>query len=271
VSDVKALVVTGGHPFDRDAFAVMLSALDGVASEWVRHPEAQTRFRPGLDADVVVLYDMPGIAMGDDRRLRFSSPPTDVIAGWRALLEAGQPFVFIHHALAGWPTWAEYADVVGGRFLYEPGELMGRRWPESGFRHEVKQRIEPVDPVHPICAGLENGFELVDEIFLCPVYTDEITPVFTSDATFADPDFHSALHATVDPHDDSYFAASRPVLRPDGLSTWHHPPGNDAVVWTKRSQNSPVAFVQPGHRAETLSAPQYQRLVTNAIRWAADA
>ena len=51
------------------------------------------------------------------------------------LLEAGQGFVFLHHALAGWPAWPGWAEVLGGRYHYAPASLRGRDWPDSGFRY----------------------------------------------------------------------------------------------------------------------------------------
>ncbi|MGV0036659.1 MAG: hypothetical protein ACNYPE_17540 [Candidatus Azotimanducaceae bacterium WSBS_2022_MAG_OTU7] len=45
------------------------------------------------------------------------------------LLEAGKGMVFMHHA-AGWPAWEEYAEIIGGRFLYLPDTLRGSHRPD---------------------------------------------------------------------------------------------------------------------------------------------
>ena len=87
-------------------------------------------------------------------------------AGWRSLLDAGRGLVFLHHAIAGWPAWPEYAEIVGGRFHYQPGSLGGRDWPDSGYRFHVDHTVEVLEPGHPVCAGLPARFPITDELYL---------------------------------------------------------------------------------------------------------
>ncbi len=63
--------------------------------------------------------------------------------------------VFLHHAIAGWPAWEGYAEIVGGRFHYQPATLDGIDYPDSGYRHDVTHTVEVLDPTHPICAGID--------------------------------------------------------------------------------------------------------------------
>ena len=35
--------------------------------------------------------------------------------------------IFLHHAAAGWPTWSEFAEIIGARFHFLPVNSMVRR------------------------------------------------------------------------------------------------------------------------------------------------
>src|SRR6266566_7540327 len=97
------------------------------------------------------------------------------------IFEAGQGIVFLHHAMSAWPAWPLWPKIVGGRWHYMPGELDGTQFPASGYTREVGHRVSAVDPGHPICAGLEEGFEIVDEVYLNPVLTGIIHPILRTD------------------------------------------------------------------------------------------
>ena len=151
---LRVLVLTGGHPFDRPSFNDMLDALPDVWWEEVAHPEAQARLAPGrVGADVVLAYDLPGVTFRPGQPPLLPAPSPELVAGMEGLLDEGQPFVFLHHALASWPAWPEFAEIVGGRYHYAPATLRGQEWPDSGYRHDVHQTLRVVAPDHPVCAG----------------------------------------------------------------------------------------------------------------------
>jgi uncharacterized protein len=68
---------------------------------------------------------MPGITFVDGESVR-TDPPEDFRQRFLEMLDAGQGFVFLHHAMSAWPSWPAYADIIGGRFHYTPGELHGK-------------------------------------------------------------------------------------------------------------------------------------------------
>lgn len=251
---VHVTVVLGGVEVDEGPLLAMLDADPGVDLVVVRHPDAEALFHPRAAAttDVFVVADRPGVVMEPGRPPRYPQPRDLYVAGFHRLLEAGKPMVFLHHALGGWPAWAEYAEILGGRFSYSSCTLRGRRWPASGHRHGVRQRLTVVDPTHPVCEGLGDGFDIVDEVFLCPVFTSSITPLLRSDFSFDDHDV-VPVTSTLDPtsHD----------------AGWRHPKGSDVVVWAKRYERSPLVYVQPGGTPSTFANPGYRRLVANALRW----
>ena len=74
-----------------------------------------------------------------------------------ALVEAGHGFVFLHHAIAGWPAWPEYGELIGGRFLYLPADVRGERKLDSGYRHDVTHQVS-VLAEHPVTAGVPETF-----------------------------------------------------------------------------------------------------------------
>ncbi len=261
---IRVAVVTKGHPFEAGAFFAVFDALDGVEWTHVEHPEALDLVRPerAAEFDVFVMYDMPGITFtrsddASDPPVEFRDPPDGYSEAFRALLDAGQPMVFLHHAIAGWPAWEEYAHIVGGRFHYQPAVLDGVSYPDSGYRHDVTHTVEVLDPGHPICAGLDATFEITDELYLFPVFADEVTPLMRSRHAFVDSGFFSA---------DLAIRGER-----DSRDGWSHPAGSDLVAWTKWVGASPIAYIQFGDGPETYADSNYRRVITNAVRWAASA
>jgi type 1 glutamine amidotransferase len=252
------LVVTKGHPFDKAAFFGMLDALpgQGEAFTWthVEHPAAIALFRPEEAArfDAFVLYDMPGIVFRNPDPPRFLDPPAGFMENLELLLEAGKPLLFLHHALAGWPASARYAEILGGRFLYQPGSLRGRTLPDSGYRHEVTHRLYPVAD-HPVTAGLEDGFAITDEVYLAEIFDDSVIPLMRSRFDFTAENFYSAR-----------LALAGTMFSNDG---WRHAAGSNLVAWTRREKNSPIVYIQPGDGPSAYDNPGYRRLLGNAVNW----
>ncbi len=252
----RALVLTGGHGYDEAAFSALLDQLPSVTVEQVAHPEAAGRLHPDrLDADVIVLYDMPGLRVRRGSPAEVIDPPASVVEGWEALLTDGVPVVALHHSICSWPAWPRFAEIVGGRFHYAPGRLAGRDWPDSGYRHDVEQTVTVMATDHPICAGLPPTFTLIDETYLCPVFEDSVTPLLLTDAPRTDADHESTAQALLPA------GAERPA--------WHHPPGSPYAAWHHVVERSTVVYLQPGDGPSAFGNPCYQRLLDNAISWAA--
>lgn len=250
---LRVLVITGGHPFQAEPFFEAFTADTGLA--WAHCPQPAARrwlsdLQPG-EWDAVVFYDMPGVGL---RAPAPETPPAEVVSGMGRLLDGGQGMVFLHHAIASWPAWEEYAHWVGGRFHYRPGGLAGVDWPDSGYAFDVTHRLTPASG-HPVLSGLEGGFTLTDELYLAPVLENEVVPLLRSDAAFTY---------------DRFFSSALAVAgRRDSRDGWHHPPGSDLVAWAKVSRRSPVVYIQPGDGPSAYAHPAWRRLLGNAIRWVA--
>jgi type 1 glutamine amidotransferase len=244
---MRVVALTGGHSFDRESFKRFLEVLP-CEVVWIQHPDA-IKFvcDGGLDGfDVTLHYDMPGV--------RPPTPaPVEFADRIRERTAAGRGFVILHHAIASWPLWPDWAEIVGGQYFYAPGLLRGREWPDSGYRMDVSEHLRCVDPDHPVLNGLEKGLDLVDETYLCPIFEDEVSPLLRTDA----------------PIDDSvHFSTEQGMQgRMNSRDSWVHPSGSTLAAWTRTVGRSRVVYIQPGDAARTLDDPGYRRLVGNAISW----
>ncbi|MFN3599932.1 MAG: ThuA domain-containing protein [Dietzia sp.] len=241
---MRILAITGGHSFDHGAFADLLDALPGDIT-WREHPDVDADDIADFDASLH--YDMPGTLPGP------SDPPPSLRANLRAAPRTGHGYVVLHHAIASWANWDEWAEFVGGRYLYRPGAVRGVLRPDSGYRHAVPQRITVDDASHPVVAGLPPRFDLVDETYLCEVFEDSVHPLLRTDAPMTD-DVH-------------YSTALAMAGRRDEREGWSHDPGSSLVGWCRSRGRSRLVYLQPGDKAPTLETVHYRDLVANALRW----
>lgn len=254
---LQCLVAVRGHPFDRTAFDALFQAMEGISATMVDQPAAARLMNPeGMRGfDVLVLYDMPGLdfAAGEGAPL-YREPDAALKAGFRALLEQGTGVVALHHALAGWPTWAEYHEWLGGQFFYHPGTWQGRPVPDSGYCHDVTHEIT-VERGHAVTQGLPERFTLTDELYLAQVAPAGATPLLRSSAAF----------------DRDHFWSAELAVKGEMFSRkdWDHPPGSNLIGWARQALNSRLVYLQPGDGPSAYDDPHYRRLVENAIRWTA--
>ncbi len=257
----RLLVVTRGHPFEREPFLAVFDEV--VPGNWthVEHPEARALFvdpRRLADFDAVLYYDMPGIEFtGSDPPVRHRGPSAEYIAGFEAMLADpdGPGLVFLHHAVAGWPAWDRYAEIVGARFHYEPAEFDGVAYPDSGYRHNVTHTVDVVDPAHPVCSGIPDHFEITDEVYLFPVLEDRVHPLLRSRHSFEADGFYSSAAATRGRMNDA--------------TGWTHPTGSSLSAWTQKVDETRVVTIQFGDGPQTYAHPVFRRLLANAVGWVA--
>ena len=254
----KVLVITGGHPFETDPFFEMFDSFENVDWFHEKHPEAEDFLNPEKcqDIDAIIFYDIPGVELrrNSEQPVICSYPTPEYKENFEDLLESGQGLVFLHHAIAGWPTWERYADVIGGRFHYQPGSLHGTEFPDSGYRFDVDQKIEVVDASHPICNGVPESFSITDEAYLCPIFEESVTPILRSSFNYED-------------SSNFYSAALAMQGEMNSNKLWTHPKGSSLVAWVRWEKLSPIVYIQLGDGPSAYMDSNFRKLLSNAINW----
>lgn len=255
---LRLLISVRGHPFDRNAFDRIWNSIEGVTATMVDQPAASILMSPEAMShfDVLVLYDMPGIDLGSADCPRMIYPDEQHRDGLRRLLRSGKGVLALHHAIAGWPAWPDYANWLGGRFSYTADEVSGIVMADSGYLQEQTHEISVVMD-HPVTRGLPSKFTMTDELYLATVFDQDVTPLLRSDFSFCAKNFWSAAAA----------------IAGGGKSRegWDHPAGSNIVGWVKRAENSPLVYLQPGDGPTAYENPTYKQLIRNAIHWLASA
>ena len=264
---IRVLFISSYHPFDRENLFRMLDRF-GTDITWchIEHPAAERFFDPAIaeDFDVFLFYDaFAGRKMvtgADGRRQTTYPPPSAKLqADLKRLLTNGDKgFVMFHHALASWcHSWPAgvngsnaYVEMMGGAADWglAINNIRGKNYPASGYRQGTEQRVTVVDKTHPVTAGVDD-YDIVDETYLCPILEDSVHPL---------------LRSSFKPTEDKFAHA------PNGSHVGAgHPPGSDLVGWVKTAENTPLVYIQHGHDNNAWSNPHFQRLMLNAIKWAA--
>lgn len=252
-ADKQILVSVKGHPYPRDAFFELFESLEDIACTAVEQPASQVFMQPAMAEawDAFVFYDMPGIDFSS-RPPTLVAPDQAMVAGFLETLEQGKGCVFLHHSLAAWPAWPEYAEIVGGRFLYLPGEVRGEPRLDSGYRHAVSYQATVLAD-HPVTAGVSPTFAMTDELYLCEVFENDVIPLLASDYAFERNNFWSARQAAMGQLHNN--------------DDWPHSPGSNLIGWVKHFRNSPIVYLQMGDDVAAYSNPEFRRLLHSAMRW----
>ena len=249
------LVLSGGHPYEAEPFAAMLESLDGWTVTHLIHPEAERLVGEGRadDADAMLFYDMPGYTFADGQ-VTARLPSEAFRRAIMARFAAGRGAVAMHHALAGWALWPEWSELLGGRFLYEPGDVRGVPQLDSGYRHDVSYTAQVVAE-HPVTAGLPETFEVTDELYLARVFAEDFVPLIRAQHNFAAANFYSAAAAVAGRMFDN--------------TGWDHSPGNACVAWAKQALAARLVYLQFGDGPPTYANPNVRRVLANALDYVA--
>jgi len=260
---IKVLLITKGHPFERQAYFELWDAL-GEDLTWthVEHPAADIMMTTqyAKDYDVLAFYDLggpgiqtvarnggpapvipPGAVITPNNRA-YPLPSPELKKGFEDLVKQGKGLVFLHHANAAWAhVWPEYSEIIGGACdWFAPSKIRGFDHPNMGFFGMTPQHITIVDKTHPITQGLSD-FDVVDEAYACHYFPETFHVLATTDFKPADPTKN---------------------LNPKVAYS-------NATAWVKSAETSPVFYTQIGHGSTAWANPAYRALVRNAVKWAA--
>ena len=253
------LVISGGHPYEADAFGEMIAALGArVGIDWevthLVHPEAEDAVAEGAAdaADALLFYDMPGYVFANGTLA--TRPPSAAYRGALARrFGAGRGAVAMHHTLAGWARWEQWHQWLGGRFLDQSEQWTGARVPASGYRHEVSYTAQVVAQ-HPVCDGLPDEFAVCDELYLAQVDERAITPLVRAHGfAFERDNFYSAE-----------LAVAGAMFSREG---WDHPSGSNCVAWETRALGAPLIYLQFGDGPQSYANQHVRQLLAQALAY----
>ena len=260
---VSVLIVSKGHEFAHDSFLSMFASMQDVTSTLVQQPAAQLVLASEHVGayDCVLFYDMsgiPGIGLRHDGANDSGVPPAAYRAAIEALLERGTGIVMLNHATVSWPEWPLWREIHGSSFMLRKGLLDGALVPGSGYRGghgplpSAKIRLAPVGK-HPVLAGLEDGFEISDELYLKTAgFESRVLPLLRGEYDFVAGNF-----------------TPPPLASPSEQASWSHPPGSNLIVWANSAGASPVVVSDVGDAPPAFENPAFRRLLHNALLWVA--
>ncbi len=169
VSALRVTLVTGGHPFDREAFSALFASVSGIelatrehpgARAWLEHPD-------GPCPEVMVFYDFAQ-QLGEDGRRNLES--------W---IDAGMGVVVLHHAIHNFTEWPRFRQIVGGYWSVERVTIGATAYgPSTWCETIVPVRI--ADQGHPITTGIAD-FEIADECYGDYWIAPDAKPLLTTD------------------------------------------------------------------------------------------
>lgn len=141
---IKALVVTGGHEFDRANFFNMFDSFSNIEYNEVKHPEANKIYLSDTTEkyDVIIFYDLYQ-DITESQKIAFTR-----------ILKKGMGLLFLHHCLGSYQEWDEFFKVIGGRYYLQPTINSKNLLVSSTFKHNIDITIQTAGNKHPITKGV---------------------------------------------------------------------------------------------------------------------
>jgi type 1 glutamine amidotransferase len=151
---IKALVVTGGHDFERKPFFTLFEGYEDIEYVEAQLKDDSEIFEDiaGWDYDVIVLFNMTQ-KISPKRQENF-----------KKLVKDGVGVVALHHCMGSYQEWPEYIKIIGGRYNLKASEEGGIKREASTYKHDAEFTIHIEDSQHPITRGL-GDFEVHDETY----------------------------------------------------------------------------------------------------------
>lgn len=171
---VNALLITGGHGYDHDAFMKIFEAADLAVTP--ADPKLGSGIFDNIDGwtyHTILLYNF-GQKISAKQQENF-----------RKLLEKGVGLFVLHHASAAYPDWPDYEPMMGGRFYLKEAEVNGAKRPASAARGDVDFKIHIEDPDHPITQG-RSDFDVHDETYRVQYISPKVHVLLTTEEKSSD-------------------------------------------------------------------------------------
>jgi len=176
MTKINALLITGGHPFERVPFFEMTRALPKINFVPVEQPGVDKYYAQEAAAayDAFVCYDF-GQAMTEKARADFV-----------ARLDEGKGVVFLHHAIYNHLDWPEFKDILGGLWINQPFTVENWPYGPSTYNLDQKVGVKIADKTHPITKGMSD-FELAEETYGKFYVSHAVKPLLLTDHPTSDP------------------------------------------------------------------------------------
>lgn len=167
---IRVLLVTGGHPFQKEAFLKLFQDNPDITYRAVEHPQAYAMFKPDAakQYNVIVTYDYNQKIPEEARK--------DLVA----LLKNGKGLVVLHHAIAAYPGWPEYWKIIGAHYYLARTNINGVEKKRSAWKEGVDFRIHIADPKHPVTRGIKD-YDIHDETYKWFDVARDCHPLLTTD------------------------------------------------------------------------------------------
>jgi len=151
---IKAVVVTGGHGFEKEPFFAVFDGCDDVEYTEARQQNHSEIFEDvsGWDYDVIVLYNMTQ-EISPKRRDNFVK-----------LLDRGVGLVALHHCIGAFQGWGEYRKIIGGKYYLKEMTEEGVVHSKSTYKHDLDITVHVESPRHPITRDMKD-FAIHDEAY----------------------------------------------------------------------------------------------------------
>lgn len=168
---INVVVLTGGHGYDVKKFPALFEGYDDIKFTIVQLKDHSEIFEDisAFPYDVIVMYNMTQ-KITPQRQQNFLK-----------LLEKGVGVVALHHSLACYQQWPEFARIIGAKFFLNDGEIDGVKYRKSGWKDNVRMKCRVEDPQHPITAGMSD-FEVEDEAYNGQWHDPAAKVLLTTDA-----------------------------------------------------------------------------------------
>ena len=167
---IRVLLVTGGHGFEKGPFFKLFKDNPDITVQAVEHPHAHALLtaEAARQWDVLVMYDF-NQQISDEAKADFV-----------ARLKEGKGLVVLHHAIAAYPAWPEYWDIIGAHYYLAPTNVAGVAKARSGWKEGLHFRIHVADPQHPVTRGMQD-FDTHDEAYKWFDVSPACHPLLTTD------------------------------------------------------------------------------------------
>lgn len=150
--DLKVVVVTGGHDFEREPFFKMMDSIEGITYTEAIQKDHSELFEDisEWDYDVIAFYSMTQ-QISEKRRKNFLK-----------LLDRGVGVVALHHTMGSFQEWPEFRKIIGTKYYLKDTLVDGVMCKAGSYKHDIDMAIRVTDKQHPITEGMSD-FPIHDE------------------------------------------------------------------------------------------------------------